>query len=146
MHFTERGKKRQVVLQLDEMWSFVRHKKQKRWLWCAYDIQLKRVIAHVFGCRGVSTLHRLLDKLNEMGCSVTLYCTDAWQVYKKVLPQVLHIASKTYTQAIERVFLSLRTALKRLNRRTICFSRSVEIHDKVIGEWLTRNHYNYYES
>ena len=128
------------------MGSFVGNKHPKRWLWCAYDIRLKRVIAHVFGCRGVSTLRRLMDKRHEIGCSVTLYCTDAWRAYKKVLPQAIHIASKTYTQAIERVFLSLRTALKRLNRRTICFSRSIEIYDKVIGEWLTRNHYNYYES
>ena len=135
MRFTERGKQRQIALQLDEMGSFVGNKHPKRWLWCAYDIRLKRVIAHVFGCRGVSTLRRLLDKRHEMGCSVTLYCTDAWRAYKKVLPQAIHIASKTYTQAIERVFLSLRTALKRLNRRTIGFSRSIEIHDKVIG-WI----------
>lgn len=28
---------------------------------------------------------------------------------------------------------TLRTRLKRLTRKTICFSRSVEIHEKVIG-------------
>lgn len=124
------------------MWSFVGCKKQKRWLWCAYDIQLKRVIAHVFGCRGVATLRRLLKQLKAMGCSVMLYCTDYWKAYAKELPVTHHLQSKKYTQAIERVFLSLRTALKRLSRRTICFSRSLEIHDKVIGEWLTRGGFN----
>ncbi|OZI15234.1 hypothetical protein CE195_03045 [Sodalis-like symbiont of Philaenus spumarius] len=29
--------------------------------------------------------------------------------------------------------LTLRTRIKRLARKTICFSRSVEIHEKVIG-------------
>ena len=143
---TEKGKNRQVVLQLDEMWSFVGNKKRKRWLWCAYDIQLKRVVAHVFGCRGACTLKRFMQKLERIGFKVLCYCTDSWKAYKKLIPNAQLMQTKKYTQAIERVFLSLRTALKRLNRRTICFSRSIEIHDKVIGEWLSRNHYNYFKS
>ncbi|WP_394343667.1 IS1 family transposase [Klebsiella quasipneumoniae] len=38
--------------------------------------------------------------------------------------------------------LNLRTHLKRLTRRTICFSKSEEMHDKVIGWYLTINHYH----
>ncbi|MCA7613335.1 IS1 family transposase, partial [Escherichia coli] len=39
---------------------------------------------------------------------------------------------------IERNNLTLRTRLKRLARKTICFSRSVEIHEKVIGAFIEK--------
>ncbi|MDI0414280.1 IS1 family transposase, partial [Enterobacter ludwigii] len=32
--------------------------------------------------------------------------------------------------------LTLRTRIKCLARRTICFSRSVELHEKVIGAFI----------
>ncbi|MFI0397837.1 MAG: IS1 family transposase, partial [Thiolinea sp.] len=38
--------------------------------------------------------------------------------------------------------LNFRTHLKRLARRTICFSKSVDIHDKVIGEYIARHFFN----
>ena len=85
MHLTSTGKKRRVVIQLDEMWSFVGCKKQKRWLWCAYDTQLKRVIAHVFGCRDVATLNRLLKQLKLMCISVTFYCTGDFGLFLLIL-------------------------------------------------------------
>ncbi|AHA69052.1 Transposase (plasmid) [Shigella dysenteriae 1617] len=33
----------------------------------------------------------------------------------------------------------LRTRIKRLARKTICFSRSVEIHEKVIGTFIEKH-------
>ncbi|EFO2457728.1 IS1 family transposase, partial [Escherichia coli] len=38
----------------------------------------------------------------------------------------------------ERNNLTLRTRIKRLARRTICFSRSVELHEKVIGAFIEK--------
>ncbi|AHA68781.1 Transposase [Shigella dysenteriae 1617] len=35
--------------------------------------------------------------------------------------------------------LTLRTRIKRLARKTICFSRSVEIHEKVIGTFIEKH-------
>ncbi|WP_232426903.1 IS1 family transposase, partial [Erwinia tracheiphila] len=45
------------------------------------------------------------------------------------------------TQRIERHNLNLSTHIKRLTRRTICFSKSEEMHDKIIGWYLTLHHY-----
>ncbi|MFM5598419.1 IS1 family transposase, partial [Aeromonas veronii] len=36
----------------------------------------------------------------------------------------------------------LRMRIKRLARKTICFSRSVELHEKVIGAFIERHHFN----
>ncbi|EMV37610.1 putative transposase [Escherichia coli 5-366-08_S4_C2] len=43
-----------------------------------------------------------------------------------------HLTGKLFTQRIERNNLTLRTRIKRLARKTICFSRSIELHEKVI--------------
>ena len=40
---------------------------------------------------------------------------------------------KSNTQRIERKNLTLRTRIKRLCPKTICFSKSIAMHDIVIG-------------
>ncbi|AHA64626.1 Transposase [Shigella dysenteriae 1617] len=52
------------------------------------------------------------------------------------MPKDKHLTGKIFTQRIERNNLTLRTRIKRLARKTICFSRSVEIHEKVIGTFI----------
>ncbi|WP_410525958.1 IS1 family transposase [Rickettsia endosymbiont of Cantharis rufa] len=52
------------------------------------------------------------------------------------------MVSKKYTQRIERGNLNLRTRCKRLTRKTICFSKSLDIHDKVIGTLIERIAFN----
>lgn len=128
-----------VILQIDEQWSYVGSKKQQRWLFYAYEPRYKRIIAHVLGPRTKATLRSLVDKLSEF--NVSFFCTDGWEPYRELLPQEKHIQGKRYTQNIERENLNLRQQLKRLTRKTLGFSRSIELHDKVIGEWIDRNHY-----
>jgi insertion element IS1 protein InsB len=45
---------------------------------------------------------------------------------------------KRHTQNIERKHLTLRTRIKRLVRKTICFSKSQQIHDIIIGLFVNR--------
>ena len=58
--------------------------------------------------------------------------------YDRLLPEDKHLITQTFTQNIERQNLNFRTRIKRLQRKTICFSKSVEMHDKVIGEFINR--------
>ncbi|CDH04643.1 Insertion element IS1 2/3 protein insB (fragment) [Xenorhabdus bovienii str. oregonense] len=53
----------------------------------------------------------------------------------------LHVVSKRYTQRIERHNLNLHQHLARLARKTLSFSKSIEIHDRVIGYYLNIHHY-----
>ncbi|ELZ5346173.1 IS1 family transposase, partial [Escherichia coli] len=46
---------------------------------------------------------------------------------------------KIFTQRIERNNLTLRTRIKWLARKTLCFSRSVELHEKVIGAFIEKH-------
>jgi IS1 family transposase len=73
---------------------------------------------------------RLLKKL--VGCQISRYYTDDWQSYKKLLPAHKHQIGEAGTRNIERHNLNFRTHVKRLQRRTICYSKSVEMHDAVL--------------
>jgi len=50
----------------------------------------------------------------------------------------VHEIGKRNTQKIERKHLTLRTRIKRLARKTICFSKTILMHDIVIGLYINR--------
>ncbi len=96
-------------------------------------------MAHAFGKRNAEAFHRLQRLLSTF--TIFFYCTDNFNVYPANLPREKHIIGKRYTQRIERTNLTLRTRLKRLVRKTIGFSKSEEMHDKVIGTFIEREFY-----
>ncbi|MDE9536974.1 IS1 family transposase [Xenorhabdus bovienii] len=49
---------------------------------------------------------------------------------------------QNFTQRIEKHNLNLRIHINRLARRTICYSRSIEIHEKLISAYIGKHHYN----
>ena len=122
--------------ELDEMWAFVGSKKQPRWLWEALDHQTGRVVAYVFGRREDQAVLQLKALLAPLG--IHRYYTDGWGAYHRHLDPRLHVVGKRATQQLERKHLTLRTRIKRLVRKTICFSRSVQMHELVIGLFLNR--------
>ncbi len=119
---------------MDEQWGYVGAKSRQRWLFYAYDRLRKTVVAHVFGERTLATLERLLSLLSAF--EVVVWMTDGWPLYESRLKGKLHVISKRYTQRIERHNLNLRQHLARLGRKSLSFSKSVELHDKVIGHYL----------
>ena len=118
---------------MDEQWSFVSNKQNQRWLWYAWCTDTGRVLAYELGRK------KLLEHLEEFKRKV--FFTDDWGAYERLLPESKHIIGKANTQGIERENLNFRTRIKCLARKTICFSRSEEIHDKVIGELIEREHF-----
>ena len=122
--------------ELDEMWSFVTSKRNPRWLWHASDRRSGQVLAYVFGRRQDQVFLQLKELLEPFG--IKQYCTDGWGAYERHLPAEVHEVGKRKTQSIERKHLGLRTRIKRLARKTICFSRSEEMHDLVIGLFINR--------
>ncbi len=71
--------------------------------------------------------------------NIGILTSDDWGSYGRVVPKNKHLIGKIFTQRIERNNLTLRTRIKRLARKTICFSRSVEIHEKVIGAFIEKH-------
>ena len=117
--------------QLDEMWSFVFRKSQQRWLWVAIDHKTRAILAFVFGERKDVVFRELKALLEPFG--ITRFYSDDWGAYERNLAGYEHIISKKNTQRIERKNLTLRTRIKRLCRKTICYSKTILMHDIVIG-------------
>ena len=122
--------------EVDEMWSFIQRKDEQRWLWHAIDHRGGKVLADVFGRRKDEVFLKLKALLEPFG--ITRYDTDYWGAYTRHLGADEHQPGKRNTQQIERKHLTFRTRIKRLTRKTICFSKSIQMHDIVIGLFVNR--------
>ena len=122
--------------ELDEMWSFFGRKQHPRWLWGALENQKGRIVAYTIGRRADRVLVKLKALLAPFG--IRRFYTDGWGAYHRHLDPELHMVGKRRTQQLERKHLTLRTRVKRLVRKTICFSKSVQMHETVIGLFINR--------
>ena len=118
------------------MWSFVGSKSQQRWLWHAIDHHTGQVLAYVFGTREDHVFLELQALLKPFG--ITRFYTDGWGAYRRHIDPDKHTVGKQHTQKIERKHTTLRARIKRLVRKTICFSKSIQMHDLVIGLFINR--------
>jgi insertion element IS1 protein InsB len=122
--------------EVDEMWSYVGKKENQRWLWHAIDHQSAEVLAYTLGKRTDEVFLELKRLLEPFG--ISCYLSDDWGSYKRHLQAEEHEIGKRNTQKIERKHLTLRTRIKRLARKTICFSKINVMHDVVIGLFINR--------
>jgi insertion element IS1 protein InsB len=132
----EREARCKLSAELDEMWSFVGKKSHQRWLWHAIDHHSGKVLAYVFGRRKDEVFLRLQALLEPFG--ITRFYTDGWGTYERHVDAEKHTVGKEHMQRIESKHITLRTRIKRLVRRTICFSKTEYMHDLVVGLFINR--------
>jgi insertion element IS1 protein InsB len=125
-----------TTVEMDEMWSYVGSKANQRWLWHAIDRVTGEVLAYVLGQRKDEVFLELKGLLEPFG--ITRFYTDDWGAYERHLEAEKHVIGKRNTQKIERKHLTLRIRIKRLARKTICFSKLEKMHDIVIGLFVNR--------
>jgi insertion element IS1 protein InsB len=121
--------------EVDEMWSYVGSKENQRWLWHAIDHKTGVILAYGFGSRKDEVFLKLKEKLEPFG--ISRFLTDNLGTYERHIDPQGHETGKENLQKIERKHLTLRTRIKRLARKTICFSKSIFMHDLVIGLFIT---------
>jgi insertion element IS1 protein InsB len=127
-------------VEVDEQWSFVQNKGNQRWLWYAIDAVTGVILAFVLGKRTDESCQELIEKLKFF--KIKKYYTDDYGSYGRFVPWARHVIGKNHTQKIENKNLLLRTRIKRLARKTICFSKSEKMHDIVIGLFINRYCFN----
>lgn len=98
----------------------------------------REIIAFVFGRRTHQTFRHLLSLLEQAKIQVIRWITDFWWAYFDCLDQRLRLVRKASIQSLERKHSTLRTRLKQLTRRTICFSKSIAVHDMTIGLFINQ--------
>ena len=113
------------ITQVDELQTFVGSKKNKIWLWTAVNKGMPGILAWVVGNRSAETFKPLWKILRGWKCF--LYVTDGYPVYPCFIDDADHLVSKTYMTRVEGENTRLRHYLARLHRKTLCYSKSVEM-------------------
>ena len=129
------------VLELDEAWSFVLKKANKRWLWTAMCRRTRQILAFVIGDRSAKTCRRLWKRIPEAYRNCLVY-SDFWKAYQQVIPDDQHIAvgkDSGETNHMERWYCTLRQRQARYVRKTLSFSKCDAFHH-MVTKWFIVDH------
>lgn len=109
--------------QVDELCTFVGNKDNRIWVVCAYCRESRKIVCFHVGKRTNKTLSRVIQTIQNSNPKQII--TDRLKNYHYLINRSLHSTKFRGINHIERMNLTLRTHLKRLNRRTLAFSRSM---------------------
>lgn len=113
------------IYEVDEMRIFIRNKENQIWIVYALERATNKVVSFAIGKRTKRTLRNVINSL-LLSDPKAIY-TDGLRQYKSLIHANIHKVKRFCNNHIERCNLTLRTHLKRLNRRTICFSRNFSV-------------------
>jgi insertion element IS1 protein InsB len=108
--------------QADDLRTFIGSKKNECWIMYGINKCTKSIVALCVGRRTSENLRLVTNAI--LACRPKLICTDRLIHYRALIPKEKHDVKEKKTNHIERMNLQFRTQLKRLSRKTICFSRS----------------------
>lgn len=115
---------RNQVYEVDEMWSFVKKNIPSNYCWITYAINRRTgsVMDVTFGSRSKKNMKQVTNYIKSLKPKKIV--TDKLQVYINLIKPIKHDTTSYSNNHIERGNLTLRTHIKRLSRKTICFSKS----------------------
>ncbi|MBN8879663.1 MAG: IS1 family transposase [Sphingobacteriales bacterium] len=131
----------QQEFEVDELRTFVGHKGNEYWVAYALNRSTGEVVDYIVGKRSKRTLSMIINTL--LLSEVKRIYTDNLTTYKSLIPKSIHSAGATLINHIERRNLNLRTHLKRLSRKTICFSRTKAMLDACLRIYFWGSGINY---
>ena len=121
----------ELVIEADELWSFVGSKRVRWWVWVALDKESRQVVAMVAGDRSERTARDLWDALPAAYRAEAVVATDFLAAYRAVVPEERHAAAGKeagLTAHVERFWCTLRQRCARFVRKTLTFSKCAENH------------------
>jgi insertion element IS1 protein InsB len=127
-----------VALELDELWSFVLKRANKRWIWIALCRATRQVVAYVVGDRSWATCQKLWAAVPSAYRHAHCF-SDFWEAYQLVVPAEQHTAAgkeSGLTAHVERWNNTLRQRLGRFVRKSLSFSKSDMMHELCLRLFL----------
>lgn len=109
--------------ELDEMFTYIGNKDRRICIVYAIDRKTKEVVSYAVGKRNKTTLPMVVNTL--LLSDAKEIRTDKFSLYGLLIPEGIHFTKQRGINYIERKNLTLRTHIKRLNRRTIAYSKSL---------------------
>jgi IS1 family transposase len=105
--------------------ALFKKKKEKIWIFKAYDRHRKRLIHWEFGDRSHATFKKLFDRLRKW--KILFYCGDHWSGFSKIIPNNRLFQGKSKTFSIEQNNGRQRHWFARFRRKTSANTRSLEM-------------------
>jgi len=125
------------AFELDEVRTYIKKKENQYWIAYALCSETKEVVDFIVGKRSKRTLKMVVNTLLLSG--VNTIKTDKLNIYQSLIPPNRHISAAYNINSIERNNLNLRTHLKRLSRRTICFSKNLAMLEACLKIYFWNN-------
>jgi IS1 family transposase/transposase-like protein len=122
---------RAVVIELDEMWHYLKKQSEPLWVWKAWDRASGQLVDWECGGRDKVTCERLIERLTRW--RTRLYCADDYAVYGVLLSVGQLYTGKDETHGIERDNARQRHWLARFRRRSIVVSKTKRMVDVSIA-------------
>jgi IS1 family transposase len=112
------------VYEVDEMHTYIGRRHSSSYVYITYAINraTKVVTGFIIGSRTKETIGKLIEKLLVL--QPRKIYTDGLNIYPSLIPSKIHCCFRYKTNIIERNNLSIRNSVKRLSRKTICYSKS----------------------
>lgn len=132
-----------MILECDELWSFVGRKSNQQWLWLALDRETREIVGVAIGARNQITAQALWESLPPVYRQCAICYSDFYQTYSAIIPSKRHRAvgkESGQTNHVERVNNTLRQRIGRLVRKTLAFSKKLTNHIGAI--WYFIHQYN----
>lgn len=118
----------------DELKTYVQNKDNEQWIIYAIDKKTREAVDFKIGRRNKGNIRAVTETL--VLSKARKICTDGLMIYRTLIPKEIHKVVPHNTNYIERKNLSLRTHLKRLSRKTICFSKSKAMLENCLRIYL----------
>jgi insertion element IS1 protein InsB len=139
--------KGRLIIECDEMWSFVASKENEFYIWLAIDRDTREVVGCYVGDRSRKSARKLWESLPGIYRPCAVAYTDFWQSYKTVLPskrlclrrsEALRAVGKEtgQTNHMERLNNPFRQRISRLVRCSLSFSKKLNHHVGAIGYFI----------
>lgn len=132
-----------LILECDELWSFVCSKENPVYIWLALNRNTRQIVGFHLGGRTREDAQQFWESIPEKYRESAKVYTDLWQSYEKVVPVDKHHPSGKETgetSHIERFNNTLRQRCSRLVRKSLSFSKNFFNHESAILHFI--NHYN----
>lgn len=113
-----------LIVACDELWRFVRNKREQWWIWVALDADTRQVVGRVAGGRSAFTARCLWDALPDAYRGGAGVHTDVWSAYLAAVPAEGRVAAGKgdgRTDHVERLWCTLRQRCARVVRKTRSF-------------------------
>ena len=116
--------------EIDELRTFVGNKKNELWLIYAINRTSKQIVDFFVGRRTKENISKVVATLLKL--QPKYIYSDLLNIYDSLINKDIRKVYSRCINYIERKNLTFRTHLKRLSRKTICFTRSANMLENCV--------------